>query len=183
MRKKCNTCTKSFIVTIDRTLFCCHKCQARWAIKLYCAARKPKPFKGKNLLCITCKKEYYVPQYRIKNSKYCSRSCLAKIHLKQFSSTYGFKKIGNPLHKYKCVTIDGKRIREHRYIMEKHLGRKLKRWEHVHHMNDDSSDNRIENLEVLSNSEHQKKELLFRKKLWKARLKLLYFFRRFLLCN
>lgn len=33
--------------------------------------------------------------------------------------------------------------------MEDHLGRSLEPWEHVYHMNGDSSDNRIENLVLI----------------------------------
>lgn len=59
-------------------------------------------------------------------------------------------------HGYRILRINGKRIREHRYVMEQHLGRKLTRKEQIHHINGDKLDNRIENLMVLSNAEHQR---------------------------
>lgn len=43
---------------------------------------------------------------------------------------------------------------EHRRVAEAMLGRQLHAGEHVHHKNHDKTDNRPENLEVLSESEH-----------------------------
>lgn len=65
---------------------------------------------------------------------------------------YGYKRLS-------CGKDEnGKRIfiDEHRKIMEEHIGRKLKPNEIVHHINGNKNDNRIENLQLMTLSEHTK---------------------------
>ena len=47
----------------------------------------------------------------------------------------------------------GREVLEHRHIMEQHLGRKLERYENVHHLNGDRTDNRLDNLELWDTSQ------------------------------
>lgn len=55
---------------------------------------------------------------------------------------------------YKCIKVGGRYVGEHRVVMSRMLGRELNRSEHVHHKNHNKLDNRPENLELMTVSEH-----------------------------
>ncbi len=67
--------------------------------------------------------------------------------------TDGYVSLYYPEHPYS--NQDGY-IMEHRYIMEQHIGRYIKDDEVVHHKNKNRSDNRLENLELMTFKEHAK---------------------------
>jgi len=104
-----------------------------------------------------------------KTAIYCGRSCSIKnnpvlawrkgkkfpnergaVGNKRLAST-GYIEVYLPGHS--MADIKG-RILEHRFVMSQHLGRHLEKWEQVHHINGERSDNRLENLIVMHRSEH-----------------------------
>lgn len=73
------------------------------------------------------------------NQKYCSKECRVSAQSK-----------GGSIHHsgYRVVRVDGKAVQEHRYIMEKIMGRPLKSDENVHHKNGQRAFNDPSNLEI-----------------------------------
>ena len=162
--KQCLFCHKDFNAAKNSTKYCCRVCQSTHLASIHAKANGLKRRNGITLKCEHCHTDYYVPEYRIETAKYCSRSCLGLAHPERAEKARNnsplMRRAGiSEPRKYKTIYINGKQMREHRYLMEQHLGRKLDRNEQVHHINGDWLDNRIENLQVLTNSEHQKLEL------------------------
>ena len=72
-------------------------------------------------------------------------------------SSYGYIMICSPDHPYKNKRGE---VFEHRLVMEQHIGRYLKPYEVVHHINGIRDDNRLENLELTDIHEHQRSKHL-----------------------
>jgi len=71
---------------------------------------------------------------------YCSRSCRNE----------GTRGEGTDSDGYLIFSVNNRLIYVHRFVMEKFLKRRLKRYETVHHKNGNRKDNRIRNLELWS---------------------------------
>lgn len=117
--------------------------------------------KLKDKVCDECGKSFHPKRL---SAKYCSRICAWKNNGKH-NKRKGSKWVNSRGYVEIKIWENGicKRYREHRYIMEKFLGRKLKSNEDVHHINGIKTDNRLENLHLIKHKEHTKQSNLSRK--------------------
>jgi endogenous inhibitor of DNA gyrase (YacG/DUF329 family) len=131
--------------------------------------------------CITCGKAFRRHQSDLKKAKtgpFCSKTCVIPWNkgrpwteeMKQKLSALasngnrakeknGHWKGGRYIDKqgYVHIRVDGKDRKEHTAIIEAEIGRKLQKGEVVHHINENRQDNRRDNLELLTISEHMKR--------------------------
>lgn len=63
-----------------------------------------------------------------------------------------YTKLGDPYIRVRLS--DGRVTGEHRFLMERRLNRRLRREEHVHHIDENKRNNKLSNLEVKSASIH-----------------------------
>lgn len=148
----CSTCSASFYVPAYReqtAKFCSRSCLAKAKLPSIENARllaiRGKKAHNSALMtkrCKQCDKEFDVSPSRFDKKHFCSQKCYSVWQRVPLAD------------KYVRITVNGKRVLEHRYLMELHLGRALLEEEQVDHINRIKSDNRIENLRVLSASEH-----------------------------
>lgn len=141
-----------------------------------CRSKRYSLLKNENISkkCSVCNELFKVKKSHYKRRKTCSKKCdsTRKSFIYKGEDNPNFENRGesNPLFKggrrisnYGYVLVykpnhpnarsDGY-ILEHRYVMSKHLGRELYDWEVVHHKDDNKKNNDIENLEIMSRSDH-----------------------------
>lgn len=114
--------------------------------------------------------------YNVDAKSYC-KVCVSSIGLNKLAGAAGYeskvknkfeKQVGNVVigkdgypeiyigKNYPYRTGGYKHIREHQYVMEIHLQRRLAKGEVVHHIDGDKTNNSLENLYLTSVTEHNK---------------------------
>ena len=143
---KCIGCGKLFYVPawrakVGKGKWCSKKCQ--WSHQT-----ETRP-------CHHCGKSITKGRTQFFERAFCSRKC------RRAKPEYAPKWRGGRRFDGKYIYLHDskrphKRIAEHRLVMEKKLGRKLRRLEDVHHLNENKLDNRPENLVIVTRSEHMR---------------------------
>lgn len=124
--------------------------------------------------CAICQRTFLVKPSHADKRQTCSATCNREwrriLMSGQDNHQYGLRGAQNPswhggrmirngyvwLYMPDHPDARGNYIKEHRYVMEQHMGRRLLPHEDVHHKNEIKTDNRIENLELLTRSEHSR---------------------------
>lgn len=148
---QCAICSKAMNIpkswySINKT--CSFKCRGILKSRRY----------RKYFQCINCRKEsYYVQSYKKychSADKFCSKVCRLIYYESHPESHPKFKNGKTVSGKY--VKLNKFNIQEHRYVMESIIGRKLSKGEVVHHIDGNGANNSIDNLLLMTKTEHHK---------------------------
>lgn len=146
----CRVCGKAF--------------KAKYAQQTYCSVpcKNTAITKDKTCICAVCGKNFERPHG--KTRAYCSRSCANKARadgMKMPTITLDARVVGDTVKStsgYLMVRMNGKKVMQHRLVMEQVIGRPLTPGERVHHRNGKRDDNRPENLELWTGVGSSKKD-------------------------
>ena len=134
----------------------------------YCSAKCRDEAKktGKIIKCKQCGISFYSTR-----NQFCSHKCACQ-YKKQHYNHKKYKENGYEIRYIQGYNKKGN-VKEHRYIMEQYLGRRLNTDEVVHHKDGNKLNNNINNLEVMKRGEHsrlhRRKELEDGKQLFKQK--------------
>jgi len=167
MKVKCDYCGIEFEKrksSIRKKNYCCkeHRHKDKYIdLKCnYCGKQferlKVSYLGGKSFCCISCAK--YFTSERMHNYNL--------VHNKDSMSMERRKKISRARRKTSQERVSYEKFlgrHYHRYLIEQSLGRKLQSDEVVHHIDGNKQNNSLDNLKVMSRSEHSKIHYLMRK--------------------
>lgn len=152
-RTDCAVCGK--VLVAKQAVYCSRECIAVGRTTL-----EERP-------CESCGKPMKVQPHQFGKRRACSRAC--NDDLKRIKGpgarlrlATGYISVYYPSHPN--AMKDG-RVLEHRLVMEKHIGRYLRRDEEINHINHVRDDNRIENLEIVGRGQHARESNAWGKKM------------------
>ena len=140
--RKCAFCGKTFHFKKKEAMYCSAKCS-------FAARSKP-------LICEICGAEFVRPPCHATGHRYCSRECTSKAMSIYNTGENHPNWNGGVWHSegYIFNRVNGTYKGVHRLVMERHIGRKLSDDEIIHHLDGNKTNNSIENLVIVSRSEH-----------------------------
>lgn len=143
----CVYCGKEFESRDDsKAKFCSYECMG---------LSRRKQEKGHKHICKQCGKEYRANH---KESSFCSKKCQYQFFSGSNSHLYAggtWISVGGYEQKYNNSKAKKSHYdTTHRKLVEDYIGKKLPFNEQVHHINEDKLDNRLDNLAILTCSEH-----------------------------
>ncbi len=135
--------------------------------------------------CFVCSKDFvtFPSKLLLKRGKYCSKQCCMEQQGKELQLVGKETRFGNGLppwnkkgfhltsarkdgRKYRMIFVpehpfatNKGYVREHRLVMEQSIDRYLEKSEMVHHINGDTLDNNLSNLELMSGADHRREHL------------------------
>lgn len=157
-------CWYEHIRAEQKACACCgKKFKARYAQQVYCSVecKVVANTKDKTVICAQCGTSFERPHG--KPRAYCSIGCSNRARAagsKVTADKLSPRKLegSKTSHGYVVVRVNGKRVLQHRLVMEDMIGRSLMKGERVHHRNGKRDDNRPENLELWTGIGESKKD-------------------------
>lgn len=143
--RACNHCDETYTPHDPRQRYCTARCRTD-------AATAVNRTRTATYVCPGCDGRFT----RLANTGtgatgMCSSCCRRGERNPMYRGGLSFNKA---LGRWQIICRDHSVLLYYRGVMEAHLGRPLRTDEHVHHINGDSTDDRVENLTIVSPQEH-----------------------------